>query len=92
MRSKTLRSGIFWFLQRNIRSIKQFVSMKEDERRALLRNFTDDEYRDVMNVCASLPNVTMEVSSKGKRNDKIYVMAVGSVNPETFSLPFSINR
>ena len=41
--------------------------MKEDERRSLLRNFTDDEYRDVMNVCARLPNVTMEVSSKGKK-------------------------
>ena len=53
-------------LQRNIRSIKQFVSMKEEERRSLLRSFTDDEYRDVMNVCARLPNITMEVSSKGK--------------------------
>ena len=65
----------FDFWQRNIRSIKQFVSMKEDDRRALLRTFTDDEYRDVMNVCAGLPNVTMEVSSKGKRNDEIQAKA-----------------
>lgn len=39
--------------------------MKEDERRALLRSLADDEYRDVMSVCATLPNVTMEVNSKG---------------------------
>ena len=40
--------------------------MKEEDRRSLLRTFTDDEYRDVINVCARLPDVSMEVSSKGK--------------------------
>ncbi len=62
---KTPRFFSFVQLQRNIRSIKQFVSLREEERRSLLRSLTDDEYRDVMNVCASMPNVSMEVTSKG---------------------------
>ncbi len=41
--------------------------MKEEERRSLLRSLADDEYRDVMNVCARMPNVTMEVTSKGEQ-------------------------
>lgn len=39
--------------------------MKEEDRRSLLRHLTMDEYRDIINVCASLPYVTMEVHSTG---------------------------
>ena len=54
------------FIQRNVRSIKQLVTMKEDDRRSLMRNLTDDQYRDVMNVCATMPHVDLDVESKGK--------------------------
>ncbi|KAI0226507.1 J domain-containing protein [Lamellibrachia satsuma] len=50
--------------KRNIRNIRQLVSMREDERRALLRTLADDEYANVMNVCANLPYVEMTVKTE----------------------------
>lgn len=49
--------------KRHIQKIRDLISMKEEDRRSLLRNLTMDEYRDIINVCASLPYVTMEVHS-----------------------------
>lgn len=39
--------------------------MKEKDRRSLLNFLTQDEYNDIINVCASLPYITMEVFSSG---------------------------
>lgn len=39
--------------------------MDEEERRALLRSLSDDQYQDVMNVCAALPNIEMTIKSEG---------------------------
>ncbi|KAG5455169.1 secretory subunit [Clonorchis sinensis] len=43
--------------QRNLKTIRQFVRLPEDKRRNLLRNLSDEEYRDVLNVCASMPSL-----------------------------------
>ena len=51
--------------QRNIRSLKQLVSMNEDDRRSLLRQLTDAEYRDVLSVCAMMPNVDITTHCEG---------------------------
>lgn len=56
--------------QRNIRSIRQFVMMKNDERRDLLRTLSEQEYRDVINVAAIMPYVTMDVKSQGTAVEK----------------------
>ncbi|KAK2171190.1 hypothetical protein NP493_1094g02025 [Ridgeia piscesae] len=50
--------------KRNIRNIRQLVGMREDERRALLRTLADDEYTNVMNVCANLPYIEMDVKTE----------------------------
>nr|XP_058967109.1 translocation protein SEC63 homolog [Pocillopora verrucosa] len=47
--------------KRSVRSIKQLASMKDEDRRALLRNLTGEQYEDVMNVCSMFPYVEMEV-------------------------------
>ena len=39
--------------------------MKDDERRDLLRTLSEQEYRDVINVAAIMPHVTMDVKSQG---------------------------
>jgi len=52
-------------VQRNIRSLKQLVSMNDDDRRSLLRQLTDSEYRDVLSVCAMMPSVDISVHSEG---------------------------
>lgn len=41
--------------QRNIKSIRQLVRLPDDKRRSLLRSLSDEQYRDVLNVCASIP-------------------------------------
>ncbi|CAH8643229.1 unnamed protein product [Dicrocoelium dendriticum] len=41
--------------QRNIKSIRQLVRLPDDKRRSLLRSLSDEQYRDVLNVCASMP-------------------------------------
>ena len=56
---------MFLFFQRNIQRIKDLIRMEEEDRRLLLRTLTDDEYRDVMNVCAVMPNVEMIIKSEG---------------------------
>jgi len=52
-------------VQRNIRSLKQLVSMNDDDRRLLLRQLTDSEYRDVLSVCAMMPNVDITAHCEG---------------------------
>lgn len=47
--------------------------MKDDERRSILRSLTDEEYLDVMEVCASMPYVTLEIKSEGKKLLDIYI-------------------
>ena len=56
----------FSSFQRNIKSIRQLVGLPDDKRRALLRSLSDEQYRDVLVVCASMPlleiSYTCEVS------------------------------
>lgn len=47
--------------KRSVRSIKQLASMKDVDRRALLRNLTGEQYEDVINVCSMFPSVEMAV-------------------------------
>ena len=39
--------------------------MDEEERRALLRSLNDNQYTDVMNVSAAMPNIKMIIKSEG---------------------------
>ncbi|XP_065928546.1 translocation protein SEC63 homolog [Magallana gigas] len=48
-----------------IRKVLDLITMKEKDRRSLLNFLTQDEYNDIINVCASLPYITMEVFSSG---------------------------
>ncbi|VDQ14520.1 unnamed protein product [Trichobilharzia regenti] len=43
--------------KRNIKSIRQLVSLPEDKRRALLRSLSDEQYRDILVVCSSMPSL-----------------------------------
>ena len=53
------------WLQRNIQRLRDLVAMDDEERRALLRSLGDEQYQDVMNVCATLPNVQLVMRSEG---------------------------
>ncbi|CAL1544944.1 unnamed protein product [Lymnaea stagnalis] len=50
--------------KRDIRHIRDFVNMKEEDRRQLLRSLSDSEYLDVVTVCAKMPYVEMTVRTE----------------------------
>ena len=39
--------------------------MNDEDRRSLLRQLTDSEYRDVLSVCAMMPNVEITAHCEG---------------------------
>ncbi|VDP79248.1 unnamed protein product [Echinostoma caproni] len=52
--------GVFRLLfTRNIKSIRQLVRLPDEKRRALLRSLSDEQYRDLLNVCASMPMLSI---------------------------------
>jgi translocation protein SEC63 len=53
-------------VQRNIRHIRDFVGMKEEERRQMLRSLGDGEYRDIIAVCSDMPYIDMNVRTEGQ--------------------------
>ena len=59
--------------QRNITSIEQFVVMKSDDRRALVRTLSDEEYMDIMAMCSMLPHVDIEAETQGKGLCTLYL-------------------
>lgn len=71
--------------RRNVKSIEQFMRLKEDERRSLLRSLGDHEYRDVMIVCRHLPHVTLNVCSE-VLDDEDSSITAGSIVTVTVNL------
>lgn len=47
--------------KRSVRSVRQLASMKDDDRRSLLRNLTGEQYEDVINVCSMFPVIELKV-------------------------------
>ena len=43
------------------------MAMNDEDRRSLLRQLTDSEYRDVLSVCAMMPSVDITVHCEGLR-------------------------
>ncbi|KAI8482878.1 hypothetical protein Bbelb_394130 [Branchiostoma belcheri] len=65
--------------RRNIRSIRQLATMDEKDRRALLRNMTDEEYEDVMEVIKNFPIVEMDVQSLVLDDEDTYTITAGAI-------------
>lgn len=51
--------------KRQISTIQQFCEMKDEDRRNLLKALADDQYNDVMKVCASMPLIDFKVHVEG---------------------------
>lgn len=71
--------------KRDIRHIRDFISMKEEDRRAMLRGLTDAEYLDVMTVCSHLPYVEMKTKTEVLGEEDATITA-GSIVTVTVSL------
>lgn len=56
----------FLFKKRRILNVRDFVSIPDLDRRSVLRNLTDEQYDDIMRVCACYPVIDMKVNIKGR--------------------------
>lgn len=45
-------------------NVRDFVSVSETDRRSILRNLKDDQYDEIMRVCASYPVIQMDAHVK----------------------------
>uniref|UniRef100_T1JAW5 Tryptophan--tRNA ligase, cytoplasmic n=1 Tax=Strigamia maritima TaxID=126957 RepID=T1JAW5_STRMM len=72
--------------KRNVRSIRQLISLKADERRSLLRSLSDEQYHDVMQVCAQMPYIQMEVSFEVSDDEDTGTITTGSIVTVTVKL------
>ncbi|PAA68462.1 hypothetical protein BOX15_Mlig014052g3 [Macrostomum lignano] len=72
--------------KRNIRTIRQLALMPDSERRALLRSLTEDQYRDVMTVCAGMPQVDVQSKIEVIDDDKPEQVTASSLVTVTVTL------
>ncbi|XP_063405135.1 translocation protein SEC63 homolog [Mytilus trossulus] len=71
--------------KRHITRIKDFIGMKDSERKSLCRQLSPDEYRDVMSVCATMPHVVMTIRSE-VLDDEDSTITAGSIVTVTVTL------
>ncbi|VDN49874.1 unnamed protein product [Dibothriocephalus latus] len=45
--------------QRSVKTVRQLAEMPDDRRRVLLRNLSDEQYRDILNVLAGMPDLQL---------------------------------
>ena len=55
-------------VQRNVSTIEHFAAMESSERRLLVRSLSDEEYLDMMAVCAGFPHVDITTEIQGRWN------------------------
>ncbi|XP_076444580.1 translocation protein SEC63 homolog isoform X2 [Babylonia areolata] len=71
--------------KRNIRHIRDFVSMKDEDRRQMLRSLGEGEYRDIIQVCGTMPHVEMSIRSE-VLDEEDTTITVGSIVTVTVNL------
>lgn len=65
--------------KRNINDIKQFAQMNEEDRRSVVRHLTDEQYADVMRVCANYPLVSMDVKTEVFDDEDEQIITTGAI-------------
>lgn len=56
----------FMTKKKPIKSLQQYAQLKGEDRRNLLRSFSDEEYENVMKVLGNMPYVDFQVKYEGK--------------------------
>lgn len=52
-------------LQYKVRSLQDLVSLKDSDRRSMLRFLGEEKYDEVMAVLGSFPHITMDIKLQG---------------------------
>lgn len=51
--------------KRQIKSLQQYAQLKGEDRRALLRSLSDEEYENVMKVLGKMPYIDFQITVEG---------------------------
>merc|ERR1719483_1263997 len=76
----------FYSKRRNIKGLKQLAMMADEERRSLLRSFSDDQYKDFVKVLGGFPHLSMTVTTEVVDDEKRHVVTAGSIISVTIRL------
>jgi len=76
----------FYSKRRNIKGLKQLAMMADEERRSLLRSFSDDQYKDFVKVLGGFPHLSMTVTTEVVDDEKQHVVTAGSIITVTIRL------
>ena len=60
----------FMSKKRHIRSIQQFCQLRADDRRDIFKSLSDDQYKDILRVCGTMPLIDFKVHTEGKKNEE----------------------
>lgn len=52
--------------KKQIKSLQQYAQLKSEDRRNVLRTFSDEEYNNVMKVLGAMPYIDFQVKYEGK--------------------------
>uniref|UniRef100_A0A1B6F9N7 J domain-containing protein n=1 Tax=Cuerna arida TaxID=1464854 RepID=A0A1B6F9N7_9HEMI len=80
--------NIKYFLskKRYIKSIQQFAQLKNEDRRSILRLFTEEQYNDVMKVIAKMPLIDFQVRTEVLDDEACTVITAGAIVTVTCTL------
>ncbi|XP_015784366.1 translocation protein SEC63 homolog [Tetranychus urticae] len=69
-----------------IRSIQQLATMKEDERRSLLRSLTDEHYHNIIQVMSRMPFIELDVKTEVVDDEDSTTITAGAIVTVTVTL------
>ncbi|CAF0943169.1 unnamed protein product [Didymodactylos carnosus] len=72
--------------KRTIKSIKQFATMNDEQRRSMLRSISDEQYDDIMSVLKIYPYITIKVKSEVFDDEDERLVTTGAVVTLTVKL------
>ncbi|KAI1286775.1 Translocation protein SEC63 -like protein [Halotydeus destructor] len=72
--------------RRYIRNIEHLAQMKDDDRRTMLRNLSDDQYEDIVNVLGSMPLIVLDVRSEVLDDEESGTITAGAIVTVTVAL------
>merc|ERR1719209_2112659 len=76
----------FYSKRRNIKGLKHLAMMADDDRRSILRSFSDDQYKDLVKVLGGFPHLSMTVTTEVVDDEKQHVVTAGSIITVTIRL------
>lgn len=56
----------FMSKKRYLKTVQQFCQLKADDRRDIFRTLTDDQYKDILRVCNTMPLIDFQVRTEGR--------------------------